>query len=583
MNSEKNLPNYINQARSLEPSKYKNKIQVAILSNFTLNGLSEIIQVKCSEINVGCFTYVSDYNQYNQNILNDSSKLYKFLPDMTFLILDIRSILGDAFYFPFELNASQRNDLITKITNDLKNLMISFTNKTKSKLVISNFVIPIYSPYGIYDSKMEHGLKNIVNEINNNLENFVKSQQSIYLFDLNGFISKHGENNVFDYHKYFFGDIRISFDYLPYLANNLLSYVKAFLGLSKKCIVLDLDNTLWGGVVGEDEFDGINLGPTPPGNAFVEFQKRLLALNQRGIILAINSKNNFDDAIQVIKNHPYMILRENNFASMRINWNDKVVNMKDIASELNIGLDSMVFFDDDPINRELMQTNIPQIHTVDIGNDPAKYAQILMNLNEFDLLQITEDDTKRGSMYLEEKNRKVLLESTNLDDFLKQLEIKVEIKKVDQFSLPRISQLSLKTNQFNLTTKRYQEEDIEKFSQDKKMLVCGAKVQDKFGDNGITGVYIVKKNNPEEWFIDTFLLSCRVIGRGIDDAMMANILKQAKQEGVKKIKAQFIPTQKNQPISDFLPLYGFKQEGDYWVFSLENEIKIPEHIEVISE
>ena len=362
----------------------------------------------------------------------------------------------------------------------------------------------------------------------------------------------------------------------------MLSYVKAFLGKSKKCIVLDLDNTLWGGVVGEDGLDGIKLGSTPPGNAFVEFQKRLLALHQRGIILAINSKNNFDDAMHVIKNHPSMILREDHFASIKINWIDKVSNLKEIATELNIGLDSMVFFDDDPINREFVKMNIPQVHTVDIDDDPAMYAQILMQLNEFDLLQITEDDSKRGSMYLEEKNRKNLMESTTLDDFLKQLEIKTKIKKVDQFSLPRISQLSLKTNQFNLTTKRYQEEDILKFSQDEKILVYGAEVKDKFGDNGITGVYIIKKHNNEEWFIDTFLLSCRVIGRRIEDALMANILKQAKQEGVKRVKAQFIPTQKNHPASNFLPSYGFTLEGDYWVFSLENEIKYPENMEVTS-
>jgi FkbH-like protein len=533
-------------------------------------------------MNVGCFSYISGYNQYNQNMLDESSELYSFSPDLTFLILDIRSILGDVFYYPHSLNSTQRNDLIIKITDDLKNMIRSFTNKTKSKLIISNFIIPTYSSYGILDSKMDHGLKSTINEINSNLENFIKTQQSVYSFDLNGFITKHGENNVFDYHKYFFGDIRISFEYLPHLANDLLGYVKAFLGLSKKCIVLDLDNTLWGGIVGEDGFDGISLGPTPPGNAFVEFQKRILALHQRGIILAINSKNNFDDAIQVIKNHPYMILRETHFASVKINWIDKVSNMKNIASELNIGLDSMVFLDDDQANRELIRMQIPQILTVDIGNDPAMYSPILMSLNDFDLLQITEDDIKRGEMYLEEKNRKILMESTNLDDFLKQLEIKTEIKKVDQFSLPRISQLTLKTNQFNLTTKRYQEEDIRKFSQDQKMLVCGTKVEDKFGDNGITGVYIVKKNNPEEWFVDTFLLSCRVIGREIEDIMMANILRQAKMEGVKKVKAQFIPTQKNQPASNFLSSYGFTLEGDYWVFPLENEIKTPKHIKDVS-
>src|SRR5256885_9656011 len=239
----------------------------------------------------------------------------------------------------------------------------------------------------------------------------------------------------------------------------------------------------------------------------MEFQRSLLALNQRGIILVINSKNNVDDALEVIRKHPHMILREENFASIRINWNDKVSNMKEIAEELNIGLDSIAYFDDDPVNREFMTMNLPEILTLDLPLDPAFYVSILHDINDFNVLKITEEDLKRKDMYLQEKQRKDFEKNvTNIEDFLKQLEIKLKIKKVDQFTIPRISQLTLKTNQFNLTTRRYQEEEIRQFSQDDNMLVGCVQVEDKFGDNGITGVFIVKKENQKEWTMDTFLL-----------------------------------------------------------------------------
>lgn len=580
MNREMNLSHYINKAKSIDFNKYDKRLRIAILGSFTLNGLAEVIQVKCSDIKIGCTTYVSNYNQYNQDILNESSELYKFSPNTTFLILDTQSILGDLYFFPYSINATQRKNHVEEKLNELKNLINTFIKRSNSKLIISNFVIPTYSPYGIYDSKMDYGIKEMISDLNFKLNDFIKNQNSVYCYDLNSFVTRYGQNNSFDYHKYFFGDIKIAFDYVSYLAHDLISYVKAILGVNKKCIVLDLDNTLWGGVVGEDGFEGIKLGPTPPGNTYVEFQKRLLALHQRGIILAINSKNNQQDALDVIRKHPYMILREEHFACMKINWNDKLANMKEIVNELNIGFDSLVFIDDDPVNRELIHTSLPQILTLDIGNDPVDFVPILLNMNDFDSLQITDDDVKRGKMYLEEKNRKTLLSSaSNLDDFLKQLDMKIEIKNADEFSIPRISQLTLKTNQFNLTTKRYQEEDIRKFANDKKMIVEYTQVKDKFGDNGITGVSIVKKED-SEWMIDTFLMSCRIMGRKIEDGILSSILQRAKDEGVKKVKALFIPTSKNQPIANFLSDYGFVKEGDYWIFSLENKIKIPQHFKI---
>jgi FkbH-like protein len=418
----------------------------------------------------------------------------------------------------------------------------------------------------------------MVRALNQNIKNELGHEPKIYLHDLNSFVTKFGENNVFDYKQFFYGDVKISLDYIPYLAEEFMGYVKAVLGLNKKCIVLDLDNTLWGGIVGEDGFEGIKLGDDPIGRAYVEFQRHILALNQRGIILAINSKNNFDDAIEIIRKHPNMILKEDNFASFRINWNDKVVNMKEIAEELNIGLDSIVFFDDDPINRDYMRSAFPQVLTIELS-DSSSYSQILKSMNDFQVAKITNEDIKRSKMYLDQRKRTELQKQVgNLEDFLKQLNISAKIKKADQYTIPRISQLTLKTNQFNLTTRRYQEEDIRKFVSDDKKIVECAQIKDKFGDNGITGVYIVNKENKQEWLIDTFLLSCRVMGRGIEEALLGQIIERAKMEGIKKVKAQYIKTMKNKPAENFLSDFGFIRNGDIWVFETTKSIKKPEHL-----
>lgn len=577
MTIEQKLSHYINKADELTGKTFEKKIRIGILCSFTINGLEESMRVKSAEKNIGCLTYVSGYNQYNQEILNHESNLYKFSPDITFLIIDTRNILGDLFHLPYSVSVSERKTFVEKKLKEIQNLANIFVSRTKSKLVIANFNIPTYSSHGIFEAKMEYGFHRMIEDLNRGLvDNFVNSD-SVYIYDFDGFVSRYGEDNIFDYKQFLFGDMKISLDYIPYLANDLICYVIGYMGLSKKCIVLDLDNTLWGGIVGEDGFNGIRLGPEPPGNAYLEFQRVLLSLYQRGIILTINSKNNYDDALKVIKEHPYMILREENFASMRINWNDKVSNMKEITSELNISADSIVFFDDDPVNREYMRLNIPQILTVDLPQDPSQYAQTVKKMNEFSVLNVTDEDAQRGKMYLEQRKRSDLEKSApDLESFLKHLDLKVLIKNANEFTIPRISQLTLKTNQFNLTTKRYQESDIKKFSEDNKYLVGCAQVEDKFGDNGITGVFIVRKEDPKEWFIDTFLLSCRVMGREVEKGILGHIINKAKQNGIERIKAQFIPSKKNKPIESFLPNCGFQKDGDFWVYQLESQFTIPD-------
>ena len=584
MDSEQPLSKYISDSEKLEINNYHKKIKVAFLSSFTTNGLSESLKVKCSKNQVTCYSYVAGYNQYNQEILDKNSNLYTFSPDITFLILDTRSIFGDLFYFPYSITESKRKNFVDEKINEMMNLINKFNETTNSKLIITNLGLPHYSPHGIAEMKTSYSFHDTIMDFNKKLKENLIDMTSVYVFDFFKFIIKHGENNVFNFQNYLFGDIKISLDYIPHLANELMPYIISFLGLTKKCIVVDLDNTLWGGIVGEDGFDGIRLGPQPPGNAFIEFQKYLKALSQRGIILAINSKNNFDDAIKVIREHPFMVLKENDFSCMKINWNDKASNMREISEELKIGLDSFVFFDDDPVNRALIREIMPEITTPDLPHDPSCYSEVIQSLHDFSTFQITPEDSNRGQMYSEQKLR---IESQNsssdISEFLKTLNLEIDIKKTNGFTIPRISQLTLKTNQFNLTTKRYQEDEIKKFSENNNILIGCAQIKDKFGDNGITGVFIVEKTNSDEWFLDTFLLSCRVMGREVEKGMLFFIINQAKKNNVKRLKAKFIPTSKNKPIENFLPNCQFHQENNFWIYNLETPFNMPNFLTLREE
>ena len=582
MKNEENLAYFLNEAKTIKPRELGKKLRVAFLASSTINGFEETMRVKCFQKGIDCITYVADYNQYNQEILNQDSGLYKFKPDITFLILDTRHILGEYFFSWYSVPYDDRQKVIDMKISEIENICDAFTKNSNSNLVVTSLQIPNYSPYGIDDENITVSLKKVIYEINTKLFQYQKKLGKIFIYDFNEFVRKFGDNNIFDYKQFFSGDIKISTEYIPKFVSEFMGYVYAVTGITKKCIVLDLDNTLWGGIIGEDGFDNIKLGDNPIGRSFVEFQKRLLALNQRGIILAINSKNNSDDAIEVIKKHPNMILREDNFACVKINWDNKVTNLHKIAEELNIGLDSMVFFDDEPINQEYVRESLPGVLVIDLPKDSSQYAQIITEMKEFDILKITEEDTKRSDMYLGQKKRKELENKVgDFNEFLKQMNIEVSVKKANSFSIPRISQLTLKTNQFNLTTKRYQEEEVSKFSSSDDKIVECVQVNDKFGDNGITGTYIIEKKNNEEWIIDTFLLSCRIMGRGVEEMMMNQIIEKARLSGIKKIKGEFIPTAKNKPAENFYEDLGFSKEDEFWVFNTDDTIKKPEHIKVI--
>jgi len=341
---------------------------------------------------------------------------------------------------------------------------------------------------------------------------------------------------------------------------------------AKKCIVLDLDNTLWGGTVGEDGPDGIKLGISEPGASFVAFQQALLDLYHRGILLAINSANNVEDAMQVIRSNPNMILKEQHFTAVRINWNDKTQNIREIANEINIGLDACVFLDDSPQNRALMRSLVPEVATPELPLDPAEYVKFLLLLDYFESDAITDEDKMRGNLYVTERLRQEAEKGfSDKASFLKSLGMEFFVYRDRSTSIERLAQLTEKTNQFNVQKRPMSVEDMRAAIERADTAVFSGNVIDRFGDAGIIALAIVRKG-PDTWHIESFMLSCRVIGRGVESALLYAIAQAAIREGAKRLTINFVPTEKNAPAAQFVSTAFVDQ------VVLVDDVKLPEWI-----
>lgn len=570
---------------------FAKKIKIAVLGSFTLSGFKEVLNVKCREAHVNASFYTGDYNRYTSELLDGANKLYEFKPDITYLFVDVRSLFGELFLDPYGVSEKERKKAASENYQKLNTLIKSFVKRGSGILVINNFEVPTYSPLGILEPKQKFGYFRMIEDLNARISQF-NAHSSVFVFDYNSFSSLVGKREMINSKLAYMADMRIAPDQIPVLCEEYMRYIRALLGLSRKCIVLDMDNTLWGGVVGEDGLEGIKLGPECPGNAYMEFQKYLLALFERGIILAVNSSNNKEDALKVLREHPHMVLKEHHFASFKVNWENKAKNLIEIAKEINIGLDSVIFLDDDKRIRELVKTALPQVLCPDLPEDASSYSEFLMNIKELDSLQLTSEDEKRSSRYVAERKRKESKGTfKDISGYLKHLSITTEISPADKFSIPRIAQLTTRTNQFNFSTRRYREKEIECFSRDKRYGVYHVKIKDKYGDYGITGAVIVLKNK-KEWIVDTFLLSCRVLGRNVEEAVLSDIIRRAVKGKAGTLSVVYKKTEKNQPVLNFLKNRAFlprKHDPKGARITIYKKGRIPDltrqtkHVKVISK
>ncbi|MDH2899610.1 MAG: HAD-IIIC family phosphatase [archaeon] len=587
------LTDYLGLARKIDDkglfdkAPQNRKIKIAILESFTLEGVREALLIKCLKEGIYPLIYTGSYNQYNQEILDSASNLYDFKPNIVILDLDTRTVAGENYFQLDSDGQSMHGKAWIKSTlSTILGLVQKIQENSKASILLHNFEVPTYSPLGIIDNKQSYSFRQLVQELNSELRDVLRNDPRTFLFDFERFASKIGKDNLIDYKMFYLGDFRINPKVIPDLCGEYVPYIRALLSMTKKCLVLDLDGVLWGGVIGEDGLSGIKLGPTPEGQPFLDLQKYILSLYNRGVILAINSANNVDDAMEVFRKHPYMMLKEDHFAAMQINWQDKVSNLKAIAEQVEIGIDSLVFVDDNHVNREVVKQALPEVLTIDLPSDPSLYPKTIMDMHVFDSLQLTSEDKVRGKMYAEQRKRQEFQRAAgDINEYLKVLQTVVTIEKASKFNIPRISQLTQKTNQFNVTTRRYMEDDITKMAGSDNFLVVSVKVEDKFGDSGLTGLAIIEKD-PQRWRIDSFLLSCRVLGRNVEDTLLAYIIEQAAQEGARVLVGEFIPTKKNAPAKDFFAEHGFSKVSELngseiWEYDLQQVRPFPQFVKVV--
>ncbi|MCD6401333.1 MAG: HAD family hydrolase [Anaerolineales bacterium] len=541
----------------------KNKaIRIAILRSYTAEMIEPILKLRLILEGYNPEFFWGDFNQYAQEILDDSSALYEFKPDLILIMIRVEEFIP---YFVWDFETKTDAEWINEVQDAAKH-MISLVNtlndRIPAQVIVQNMSLSSVPYWGIYDAQRSNSQTNLLNDFNNQLSEAFEENTNTYIWDFNNFVMRKGSDTIFDPKLWYVS--RNPFKQSAYLeiANDLSRYILSVLGKVIKCIVLDLDNTLWGGVIGEDGMEGIALGQDYPGNCYVDFQRELLKLYHRGIILAINSKNNESDAFEVIDNHPYMILRRKHFAAYQINWNDKVSNLNVLAKEINIGVDSMIMIDDNPGECELIRQLCPECTVAQFPEKPYRVSDLIRSLPGIENIRLTDEDKKKGEIYQAQVKRKKLeTSSSDLGEFFRALEMKAEIKAADKFSIPRISQLTQKTNQFNMTTRRYSEIDIMEFVTSSDSYVFSVSSQDRFGDNGIIGVFVLKFDG-DICLIDSFLLSCRVIGRTIEQSIAAFISEFAREKGATTLVGEFIPTAKNQPANDFYKSLNFTDAGN---------------------
>ncbi len=414
--------------------------------------------------------------------------------------------------------------------------------------------ITMEDTYAVTFTDDDYSLRSAIEQYNLALYEAEKDHANLKVLDFSEFTRNYPVTDLLDWKFYFISQMGIN----PKLTRDFQSWWQRKLDSidlkRKKCIVLDLDNTLWGGVLGEDGIAGIKIGGDYPGKAFSFFQKALLQLSHSGVMLTVCSKNNETDVLEAWDKNPYMVLKKEHFVAYQINWTDKATNIKNLADELNIGLDSLVFVDDNPSERELIKQMLPMVSVPDFPVQPYELPMFFKRLVDdyFKVYSITEEDKKKTEQYKANAARAQAQHSfTDFRAFLENLDIHITIEAANEFNIPRIAQMTQKTNQFNLTTKRYSDSDIKGFIVNGWKIWC-ISVADRFGDNGITGCIMVNGDT-----IDSFLLSCRILGKGIEKVFIKKILQMLKLQGIKTIWAHFIPTAKNAQVSDFYDRCGF--------------------------
>jgi FkbH-like protein len=554
----------------------------AILRSFTVEPMVPVLKACGFTTGIDLTLHIGEFNAYAQELLDAGSRLYAFEPDTAILAVQTRDIAPELW------RGSTGKEIVERISDEFAGLAQAFRACTQANLIIHSLEMPAAAAQGVYDSQSEENQAWAVETVNRNLRKLAGDYRGVYILDYDALVARHGREHWCDERKWLTVRLPVAAANLAWMAREWMRFLAPLAGRVAKAVAVDLDNTLWGGVIGEDGLAGIRVGPEYPGAAYQALQQALLDLTGRGILLAIASKNNPQDAMEALRSHPGMLLRPEHFAAMRIDWNEKSESLREIAAELNIGLDAIAFLDDNPVERQRVREEAPEAMVVELPADPMAYARAVRDYPAFERLALSGEDRQRNRYYAAERQRTVLAQSAgSREDFYRSLEQEAEITPVGTLTLARVAQLTQKTNQFNLTTKRYTEQQIEELARRTGWEVLSIKVRDRYADNGLVGVAITRDEG-EVCEIDSFLLSCRVIGRTVETALLAYLAEEARERGARLLRGWFLLTKKNAPARNFYRDHGFRllsetEAGQLWELDLaEAKLRCPEWIRLIS-
>jgi FkbH-like protein len=552
--------------------------RVALVGNHTLSFLQAPVAVYLAGRGIRADWFTGEFDNYQQELLDENSGLHKFKPQVLLLLLDHRAI-----HFWPEKGASKEDvrDIISKQVHEWEILWEKAHKGSNAAVIQTNIALPCERVFGNFEAKAPWSLSNYLRELNRITAERTPSYVGICDAEyLSGYL---GTQAWFDEPAWYNAGQGFGFQALSLLSRDLASMVAGLLGKSKKCLVLDLDNTLWGGVIGDAGVEGISLGGNPVGEAFVDFQAYCKRLKERGVLLAVSSKNNDEIAKTPFESHPEMVLKLEDFSAFMVNWNDKATNIKKIASDLNLGLDSFVFVDDNPAERALVRQFLPEVAVPELPDDPALFRRAIDHRNYFETWSLTSEDLARTGYYAADSKRKEAAANIiDLPDFLRSLQQVCTMGKFDDINLQRTVQLTNKTNQWNLTTLRMTEGEVRQRMSDPAWFTLWVRHRDKFGDSGLIALLIARQTG-EIMEIENWLMSCRVINRGVEDCVFEELLGEVRGRGVKVLRGIYRPTAKNAMVADLYAELGFqcKAKGEdgttIWELEISEKVKLRPH------
>ena len=547
----------VKEARRPRAGPEATAIRIAFISDAATQHLIPAVRALLYRRGVRLEAYEGAFSAFELETQDPQSGLYRFQPDVVIALHSIQALT--ASFYERTIGAEQWSvRALARITG----VWDSIGRHGRATVVQSTFAIPCERSFGNLDLKVGESIRWAANELNTRIAQAARSRDSVLLLDVEGIAGWLGAQGFFDARAWDLWKTFCNLDALSHVAKNIVDIVLAARGRVVKCIVLDLDNTLWGGVIGDDGIEGIKIGAHGDGEAFYRLQLFMKELTRRGVLLAVCSKNTESVAAQPFADHPEMVLRREHISAFVANWNDKAENIRAIREQLNIGYDAMVFVDDNPFERNLIRQFLPEVIVPELPEDPAQYVEYLSGLNLFETSSFSAEDRVRKELYEREAvRRQEAAAFDTLEDFLRSLDMRISVGEFDEFHIPRISQLMQRSNQFNLTTRRLTPADCAAARENPNFLTMHAELSDRLGSHGLISVVTVERDVNVLWIRD-WLMSCRVLGRGVEQFLMNIVIQHALDAGLERVVGTYKPTPKNAMVENFFAQFGFVKTAE---------------------